>query len=139
MPVLVAEKEKTMNATAARIVKLAAAAFVSTLLSTIVAAVFRNVISRMTSHFVFIVAVAAIGLLLNSTRYAIDRFDAGLVFTLFIFEPVGRVLLRQESVPANAYIVLPLALVAAYFFGREGSSDDEKMASGMERSFRERD
>lgn len=139
MPVLVAEKEKTKNTTATRIGKLAAAAFASISLSTLIAAIFRNSISRMTSHVVFIAAVAAIGLILHSAGYVLERFDAGLVFTLFLFEPMGRVLLRQESAPANIILVLPLALVAAYIFGREDSAAGEENALGMNRSSRKTD
>jgi hypothetical protein len=124
MPVLVAEKLKIQNATAARIGKLVGVAFVSAALSTIISSIFRNSISRMTSHVLFIAVVAAIALILRGTRRKHNRFDAGLVFVLFLFEPVGRILLRLEAAPANIFLVLPLAMVAAFFFGREGPSHE---------------
>jgi hypothetical protein len=129
MPVLVAEKVKTTNEAAVRIGKLAGAALVSAALSTGITTIFRNHISRMTSHVVFIVAVAAIGLLLHWTGLALDRFDAGLVLVLFLFEPVGRVLLHLETVPRNALLVVPVALVAAFFFGREDHSGNHVEAA----------
>jgi len=126
MPVLEAEAVKTPSAAARRIGKLAGAALISASLSTVIAAFFRNSIGRMTSHVIFIIVVVAIGLLMHWTGHAIDRLDAGLVFMLFLFEPLGRVLLHLEPAPANALLVLPLAMIAAYFFGHENSAADSQ-------------
>ena len=126
MPVLEAEAVKTPSAAVRRIGKLAGAAVVSAALSTIIAAFFRNSIGRMTSHVIFIIVIVAIGLLLHWTGHAIDRLDAGLVFMLFLFEPFGRVVLHLETAPTDALLVLPLAMLAAYFFGHENSAADSQ-------------
>ncbi|MGB7267351.1 MAG: hypothetical protein WBC92_17675, partial [Terracidiphilus sp.] len=101
MPVLVEEDVKTTNATVARIGKLAGAAMVSALLSITITAIFRNSIGRMASHFLFVIVVAAIGLLMYWTGHMIDRFDAGLMLVVFLFEPAGRILLGIASVPTG--------------------------------------
>ena len=119
MPVLVEQASKTTNPAIARVEKLAGAGLVSASLSVLIAAIFRNSIGRMTSHIVFIVAVAVIGLVLFWSGKAVDHFDAGLVVMLFLFEPLGRVLMHLETIPANALLAVPLVVVAAYFFGRD--------------------
>ncbi len=72
----------------------------------------------MASHFLFVIVVAAIGLLMYWTGHMIDRFDAGLMLVVFLFEPAGRILLGIASVPTGILLALPLALVAAFFLGR---------------------
>jgi hypothetical protein len=139
MPVLIEEKQgplEQVKATvranaaspaAARAWKLAVAALVSAVVSTLIAAVFVGSIGRMASHLLFIAIVAVIGMAMQRLRFVIDRFDAGLVLALFLFEPLGRMLLHQEAVPAYALAAFPLALGAAYFFGRHDHPIEESL------------
>lgn len=122
MPVLVAPTEKTTKATATRIGKIAAAAFISASLSTLLAGIFRNSIGRMNLHLAFLGAVVAIGLALHWMGSVVDQLDAGLVFVVFLFEPAGRILLHQERAPGWMWLVAPAALVGAYFFGQKHST-----------------
>lgn len=115
-------KDQDLKRSAVVVTELVSAALVSTLISTLIAAIPVNLVGRDASHLLFVVIVGLLGLLLGLTKPQDRRFGAGFVFAFFLFEPMGRVLLRQEAAPPYLFVVLPLALSAAYFFGREGSS-----------------
>lgn len=51
------------------------------------------------------------------------RLDASFVFVFFLFEPIGRTLLHQQTAPANLGVALFLGLVAAYLFRRKSSTE----------------
>ncbi|MGC2195576.1 MAG: hypothetical protein WA628_12935 [Terriglobales bacterium] len=115
-------KERNPKGGALVVTQLLSAAIVSTLISTLIAVIPVDLVGRGASHLLFVVAVGLLGLLLGLTRSQNWRFSAGFVFVFFLFEPVGRVLLRQGAAPPYLFAALSLALAAAYFFGREGGS-----------------
>lgn len=104
--------------------KLAAGALVSTLISILFAAIFGSDLGRPESHLLFLVVVGAIGILLGTAGYIVDRFDASFVFAFFLFEPIGPVLLHQVPVAPSLGVALPLGLLVAFLFGRKGSVDN---------------
>lgn len=101
--------------------ELVTAAVASTAISTLIAVILPvRLVSRDVSHVLFVVVVGLLGLLMGFTRPDARRFSVGSVFVFFLFEPIGRVLLRQEKRPTYLLLAFPLALAAAYFFAREG-------------------
>jgi hypothetical protein len=102
------------------VTELVTAAVVSTLISTLIALIPATLVGRDASHLLFVVTVGLLGLLLGFTKSHDWRFSAGFVFAFFLFEPMGRVVLRQEATTPYLFAALPLALATAYFFGRDG-------------------
>jgi hypothetical protein len=98
------------------------AAAISTLISTLIAALPITLVGRDASHLLFIVAVALLCLFLGFGRRGSRRSSAGIVFVFVVFEPMGRTFLRQETPPKYILAALPLMLVVAYFFGLEEGS-----------------
>lgn len=76
--------QKKMLAT---LTKLAAGALVSTLISILFAAIFGSDLGRPESHLLFLVVVGAIGILLGTAGYIVDRFDASFVLPSFCLNP----------------------------------------------------
>jgi len=103
--------------------KLVTAAVASTVISTLIAVILpARLGGRGASQVLFVVVVGLLGLLMGLTRFDARRFSAGSVFVFFLFEPIGRVLLRQETRPPYLFLAFPLALATAYFLGRQGAS-----------------
>ncbi len=114
-------KDRLVKRGAVAMKELLTAAVASTVISTLIAVIIpTRLMNRDASHVLFVVIVGALGLLMGFARPDARRFSAGSVFVFFLFEPIGRVLLRQEIQPICLFLTFPLALVAAYFFGREG-------------------
>jgi hypothetical protein len=130
MPVLLEESRKEKfkfidkaNAAAIeRIKHLTAAAITSAVISSLIALTFRNSIGLFSFHLLFLSVVATLGLIAKWSGFSIRRIDVGIVIALFVFEPVGRLLLEHQAPSAHSALALPLLLVFAYFFGRSNSS-----------------
>jgi K+-sensing histidine kinase KdpD len=102
----------------ADVVRLLAAAAISTLISTLIASLLGGAVHPIAFHALFIVVAGLLGVFLGSTRLATARLDSSFLFVFFLFEPMGRVLLAQEAAPADLAVALVLALAAAYLLGR---------------------
>lgn len=101
------------------VMRLAAGAMVSSWISTLIGIFSRKIFGEDESHLLFIAAVAMIWLLLGSTRFALRQVDAGFVFVLILFEPIGPVLLHHESAPPGLILTLLLGFAVACLFGHE--------------------
>jgi hypothetical protein len=126
MPVLIEEQREEKSelvhvkqwSPRGRIAHLAVAAVTSVLVSALIAVVFKNSIAIITSHFLFISLIAAISVAMHRTGYIIERFDAGLVIALIVFEPLGRLITHREPVSAPTMLALPLLLVSLLLWPR---------------------
>src|ERR1700751_409100 len=94
--------------------EITGAAAASTLVSILAAAVSPRFMEPWISHLLFIGLSAAFALILPGFTSRRIRIDAGMVFVFCSFEPVGRMLVRQEPVPH--YYILTLVLVVAAAF-----------------------
>jgi hypothetical protein len=100
--------------------RLLTAAATSTFLSTLLALIFGGEVSRVEFHALFVTIIGLIGLLRGAAGIVIKRYHSGVVFIFFLFEPIGRILLRQEVAPSDLGMALVLGFVTAMLFGNEG-------------------
>lgn len=99
---------------------------VSSWISTLIAIFSGSLFGESESHLLFIAAVAMIWLLLGGTRFAIRQVDAGFIFVLVLFEPIGPVLLHHEAVPPGLSLTLLLGFAVACLFGHEGTNGESE-------------
>ena len=97
----------------ARIKEITGAATPSTLVSILATAVSPSFMEPWKSHLLFIALSAAFALILPGFTSRPIRVDAGMVFVFCSFEPIGRILVRQEPVPHYYIIALVLVVAAA--------------------------
>lgn len=109
--------------------ELMTAAAASTVISTLIAVIIPvRLVSRDASQVSFVAVAGLLGLLIGFERHETHRFSAAFVFVFFLFEPIGRALLRQEKQPAYLILAFPLALATAYFLRPEGGSGTDNSA-----------
>jgi len=113
--------------------RVAAGALVSTLISVGIAAILGAVHVQIASHLAFLLVAGAIGIILGLTGYNIGRIDAGFLFAFFLFEPIGPVLLHQQTAPAGLAPALVIGLAVACWFMHKGSLTSEAELPSVER------
>lgn len=102
-------------------VKVAFGALAATALSTLVVATLGTAHGDAAPHAAFLVAAGAIGIVLGSAGHNIRSIDPGLLFTFFVFEPIGLTLLHKQTAPPNLGLTLALAVTMACFFSHRHS------------------
>lgn len=100
--------------------RLAATAIMSSAVSVLIAILANGRPSSAASYALFVGVAGFVSLAVG--RDLGRTFDAGLVFVFFLFEPIGRVLLHQQTAPKDIFLALAVGLVVAYFFGQEGGA-----------------
>lgn len=109
------------------IAELGMVAAASTAISTFIAVILpASSVGRDASRLLFVLVAGLLGLFMGFARSESRRFSAGFFFVFFLFEPIGRVLLRQDTGPTYLLLTFPLAIAAAYLFGSEGGSGNDE-------------
>ncbi len=95
---------------------VAAGAAASAVVSTLIAATVGYGRKAISPHLVFLLIAGAIGITFEFTGHSIRRVPTGFLFAVFIFEPIGPILLHRQAAPSGIAITLMLALAGACFF-----------------------
>lgn len=98
--------------------KTMAGGLLSAALSTIVASVVGTGHGRSAPHVAFLAAAGGIAVILELSGYSIGHIDPGFLFAFFLFEPVGPIVMRQQTVPAGlaATVILGLSVAGVFAF-----------------------
>lgn len=98
---------------------------ICTAAAVIITIVLRNMRGTDSLPLLFLVVVGLIAHRFGTSSAILGLITGGFLFATFLFAPIGRLAIAEESARTNLVMTLLFGLAVAYFYGTSKSDEDD--------------